>query len=115
MADNNRKWDCSEGYIWNFNQWRQDAYYLSTVIFNDGKREEIKIEADEKGYYLLIINVPEYDPITNKIGKVDPMYSDLRLLVPCSRRGEKNFNQAVSMMEDVARESVEMMEEDKKF
>lgn len=115
MADNNKKWDCSDGYIWNFNQWRQDAYYLSTVIFNDGKREEMKIEADEKGYYLLIINVPEYDPTTNKIGKADPMYSDLRLLVPCSRRGEKNFNQAVSMMEDVARESVEMMEEDKKF
>ena len=115
MADNNRKWDCSDGYIWNFNQWRQDAYYLSTVIFNDGKKEEMKIDADEKGYYLLIINVPEYDPTTNKIGKADPMYSDLRLLVPCSRRGEKNFNQAVSMMEDVARESVEMMEEDKKF
>ena len=115
MADNNKKWDCSDGYIWNFNQWRQDAYYLSTVIFNDGKREEMKIDADEKGYYLLIINVPEYDPTTNKIGKADPMYSDLRLLVPCSRRGEKNFNQAVSMMEDVARESVEMMEEDKKF
>ena len=115
MADNNKKWDCSEGYIWNFNQWRQDAYYLSTVVFNDGKREEMKIDADEKGYYLLIINVPEYDPTTNKIGKADPMYSDLRLLVPCSRRGEKNFNQAVSMMEDVARESVEMMEEDKKF
>ena len=117
MADNNnnKKWDCSDGYIWNFNNWRQDAYYLSTVVFNDGKREEMQIAAEEKGYYLLIINVPEYDPNTNKIGKADPMYSDLRLLVQCSRRSEKNFNLAVSMMEDVARESIEMMEEDKTF
>ena len=46
------KFDKSESFVVNFHEGRQDAYYLSTVIFNDGKREEMKIDADEKGYYL---------------------------------------------------------------
>ena len=74
MADNNRKWDCSDGYIWNFNQWRQDAYYLSTVIFNDGKKEEMKIDADEKGYYLKMLDSSTSDSSKQKISDIERAY-----------------------------------------
>lgn len=110
-----KKWDCSEGYIWNFHQGRQDAYYLTTVIFNDGKQDELKMDVEEKGYYLLVVNVPEYNPDTNTIGKANSLYVDIRLLVPCGRRGEKNFNLALDMMRDVAKKSIDIMEDDKEF
>ena len=109
----NIKNDRSECYIYNFNH-REDSFYMAQVVFNDGKLEKVEIETDIKGYYLMIVNV-EYD-IENGIPyNPNMLYSDLRLLVQCERRSEKNFNIALEKMEEVARESVEIMEADKEY
>ena len=109
----NIKNDRSEYYIYNFNH-REDSFYMAQVIFNDGKLEKVEIETDIKGYYLMIVNV-EYDRENGVPYNPDMFYSDLRLLVPCERRSEKNFNIALEKMEEVARESVEIMEADKEY
>lgn len=109
----NIKNDRSECYIYNFNH-REDSFYMAQVIFNDGKLEKVEIETDIKGYYLMIVNV-EYDRESGVPYNPDMFYSDLRLLVPCERRSEKNFNIALEKMEEVARESVEIMEADKEY
>ena len=105
--------DKSECYIFNFNNGREDAYYMCQVIYNDGK-QNIELETDIKGYFLVIVNV-EYDKEKGKPFNPNMMYSDLRLLVECPRRGEKNFQLALDKIEEVARESVELMEEDKRY
>lgn len=107
------KWNMSDDYILNFNDGNPDCYYLAKVIFNSGK-QEFKIDSDIKGYYLIVLNV-EFNPETSGIGKPNTFYSDVRCLVECGRRGEKNFNLALEKMKEVARESIEMMEEDKRY
>lgn len=105
--------DKSDCFIYNFNQGDETSYYMAQVIYNDGK-QKVEIETDIKGYYLIIVNV-EYDRNTGKPFNPNMMYSDLRLLVECPRRSEKNFQLALEKMESVARESVEMMEADKQY
>lgn len=108
------KWDRSESYIVNYHDGKQDAYYVCQIAFYNGK-QDFKMETDVHGYYLLVCNVPNFNIETNELGKADADYSDLRLLVPCSRRSEKSFNLALEMMDKESRESIEIMEEDKKF
>ena len=108
------KWDKSESYVVNYHNGRQDAYYVLQVAFYNGK-QDFEMETDIFGYYLLVCNVPNFNPKTNELGEADIEYSDLRLLVPCSRRGEKSFKLALDMMDKEARESIEVMEEDKIF
>lgn len=112
MSNKNIKNDKSECYILNFNQGREDAFYMAQVIFSDGKLKEI--DSDIKGYYLMIVNV-EYDKEKGIPFNPNMLYSDLRLLVQCDRRSEKNFKLAIEKMESEARESVEIMEADKQF
>ena len=108
------KWDKSESYVVNYHNGRQDAYYVLQIAFYNGK-QDFKMQTDIFGYYLLVCNVPNFNPKTNELGEADIEYSDLRLLVPCSRRGEKSFKLALDMMDKEARESIEVMEEDKIF
>ena len=108
------KWDSSESYVVNYHNGRQDAYYVLQVVFYNGK-QDFKMGTDIFGYYLMVCNVPNFNPETNELGKADIEYSDLKLLVPCSRRSEKNFNLALEMMEEESRESIEVMESDKDF
>ena len=105
--------DKSECYIFNFNNGREDAYYMCQVIYNDGK-QNIELDTDIRGYYLVAVNV-EYDRDTGKPFNPNMMYSDLRLIVECPRRSEKNFQLALDKLEEVARESIEIMEADKKY
>ena len=109
----NIKNDRSDCFIYNFNH-REDSFYMAQVVFNDGKLEKVEIETDIKGYYLMIVNV-EYDIENGVPYNPNMLYSDLRLLVQCERRSEKNFNIALEKMEKVARESVEIMEADKEY
>ena len=102
--------DKSDCYIFNFNQGREDAYYMAQIIFNDGK-QNIELDSDIKGYYLITVNV-EYDKNNGKPFNPNMMYSDLKLVVECPRRSEKNFQLALDRMEEVARESIEIMEMD---
>ena len=105
--------DKSDCFIYNFNQGKETSYYMVQVVYNDGK-QKIEMEADVKGYYLVIVNV-EYDRDSGKPFNPNMMYSDLRLLVECPRRSEKNFQLALEKMESVARESAELMEADKQY
>lgn len=105
--------DRSDCYIYNLNQGREDAYYMAQIIYNDGK-QDIEMDTDIKGYYLIIVNV-EYNVDEGKPSNPNMMYSDLRLLVECPRRSEKNFQLALEKMEEVAKESIEMMETDKQY
>ena len=108
------KFDKSESFIVNYHEGRQDAYYVLQVSFYNGK-QDFQIETDIHGYYLMVCNVPNFNIETHELGKADIEYSDLRLLVPCERRSEKNFNKAIEMMDKEAKDSIEVMEEDKKF
>ena len=107
------KWNKSDDLVVNFHEGKQDAYYIITVVYNDNK--EYEIETKIKGYYLMVCNVPQFNVETNELGKPDTYYADLRLLIQCDRRSEKNYNKAVDMMMDIAKDSIEIMEEDKKY
>lgn len=108
------KWDRSKSYVYKYNMEDEKSCYLAMVVFNDEKREP-KIGSDIKGYYLVIVNVPDFNPDAGDLGKPDSFYTDVKLLVECYRRGEANFNKAIGMMEEKSQESMMMMEEDKKF
>lgn len=112
MAD--RKFDISESYIFSYDRGDKKSYYLATVLFNDNKSEP-RIDSDVKGYWLILLHLPDYDVMSNELGKPDLFYTDMKLLVECTRRGEKNFNKAVGMMESAAKESMEIMETDRKY
>lgn len=111
---NNKKWDISDSYVYKYGEVGKENYYLGTVLFNDNKTEP-RIDSDIRGYWLIIISLPDYNPATNELGKADMFYSDMRLLVECGRRSESNYNKAISMMKESAEQSMEMMEEDRKY
>lgn len=111
---NNKKWDISDSYVYKYGEVGKENYYLGTVLFNDNKTEP-RIDSDIRGYWLIIISLPDYNPVTNELGKADMFYSDMRLLVECSRRSESNYNKAINMMKESAEKSMEMMEEDRKY
>lgn len=111
---NNKKWDISDSYVYKYGEVGKENYYLGTVLFNDNKTEP-RIDSDIRGYWLIIISLPDYNPVTNELGKADMFYSDMRLLVECGRRSESNYNKAINMMKEVAEQSMEMMEEDRKY
>lgn len=112
MAD--KKFDCSRSFVYKCNVNKETAYYLATVIFNDNKSDP-KVDSNIRGYYLVIVNLPDFNCETQELGKPDLFYMDTRLLVECSRRSEKNFNKAIEMMESESMQSMEMMEEDRKY
>lgn len=111
---NNKKWDISDSYVYKYGEVGKENYYLGTVLFNDNKTEP-RIDSDIRGYWLIIISLPDYNPATNELGKADMFYSDMRLLVECGRRSESNYNKAINMMKESAEQSMEMMEEDRKY
>ncbi len=111
---NNKKWDISDSYVYKYGEVGKENYYLGTVLFNDNKTEP-RIDSDIRGYWLIIISLPDYNPVTNELGKADMFYSDMKLLVECGRRSEANYNKAISMMKKAAEDSMEMMEEDRKY
>lgn len=111
---NNKKWDISDSYVYKYGEVGKENYYLGAVLFNDNKTEP-RIDSDIRGYWLIIISLPDYNPETNELGKADMFYSDMRLLVECGRRSETNYNKAISMMKESAEQSMEMMEEDRKY
>ena len=110
----NKKWDCSRSYVYRCCTSKEPSYYLATVMFNDNNRNP-KIDSDIRGYYLIVISIPEFNPETQEIGKPDTFFMDTRLLITCYRRGEANFNKALEMMEEEAQLSMETMELDKKY
>ncbi len=112
MAD--KKFDCSRSFVYKCNVNKETAYYLATVIFNDNKSDS-KVDSNIRGYYLVIVNLPDFNCETQELGKPDLFYMDTRLLVECSRRSKKNFNKAIEMMENESMQSMEMMEEDRKY
>ena len=83
--------------------------YTYMVAFNNGAFNE-SFDTEDKGYFLLVthITVENGRPIPT------PLLTDVKLLVKCDRRSEKNFNLALSQMDAIAEEMVDILEEDRK-
>lgn len=107
----NIKNDKSESYIFNFNNGNEDAYYMAQVVFST-EQYMLDWDVDQKGYYLVLVNV-KFDLETRKPHSPNFLFSDVALLVPCNRRGELSFNKALNMVEEVAKERIGIMENDK--
>lgn len=108
----NIKNDRSDSYIFNFSGTsNEDAYYIAQILFST---DEYMLDWDvkEKGYYLVLVNV-KYNAETRIPCEPNFLFSDVALLVPCNRRSEKNFNKALEMIEEVAKEGITIMENDK--
>lgn len=108
----NIKNDRSDSYIFNFSGTsNEDAYYIAQILFST---DEYMLDWDvkEKGYYLVLVNV-KYNVETRIPCEPNFLFSDVALLVPCNRRSEKNFNKALEMIEEVAKERITIMENDK--
>lgn len=84
--------------------------YTYMVAFNNGSYND-SFDTEDKGYFLLVthITVENGRPIPT------PLLTDVRLLVKCDRRSEKNFNLALSQMDCIAEEMVDILEEDRKI
>lgn len=108
----NIKNDKSKSYIFNFSGTaNEDAYYMAQVLYST---DEYMLDWDvkEKGYYLVLVNV-KYNAEKRIPHSPNFLFSDVALLVPCNRRSEKNFNKALEMIEEVAKERIAIIENDK--
>ena len=77
----------------------ENSYYMAQILYNDGKYNE-KWDVEDKGYYLFVISV-DYDTKANKVIDHNIFFSDIKLLIKCGRRSEKNFNLALDITYDV--------------
>ena len=89
----------------------ENNYYVAQILYNDGKYNE-KWEVEDKGYYLFVISV-EYDTKANKVIDHNIFFSDIKLLIKCGRRSEKNFNLALDMLRDESQNVINEIEKEK--
>lgn len=89
----------------------ENSYYMAQILYNDGKYNE-KWDVEDKGYYLFVISV-EYDTKANKVIDHNIFFSDIKLLIKCGRRSEKNFNLALDMLQDESQKVINEIEKEK--
>ena len=91
MADN-KKWDRSDSFIYTWrNSEGKKEYYAAQLIFcNKTMLKEWDMEEEQTGYYAMMVNC-KYDKITGKPYDANMLFSDLKLLVACGRRSQKNY------------------------
>ena len=89
----------------------ENNYYMAQILYNDGKYNE-KWDVEDKGYYLFVISV-EYDTKANKVIDHNIFFSDIKLLIKCGRRSEKNFNLALDMFYDESQNVINEIEKEK--
>lgn len=105
--------DKSESYLVSVVQEgkEESSYYVTQILYNDGKYNE-KWDVEDKGYYLFVISV-DYNTKTNKIIDHNIFFSDIKLLIKCGRRSEKNFNLALDMLQDESQKVINEIEKEK--
>lgn len=103
----------SESYLVSVAQEGKDEnnYYVAQILYNDGKYNE-KWDVEDKGYYLFVISV-DYDTKANKVIDHNIFFSDIKLLIKCGRRSEKNFNLALDMFHDESQKVINEIEKEK--
>lgn len=103
----------SESYLVSVAQEGKDEnnYYVAQILYNDGKYNE-KWDVEDKGYYLFVISV-DYDTKANKVIDHNIFFSDIKLLIKCGRRSEKNFNLALDMLQDESQKVINEIEKEK--
>lgn len=89
----------------------ENSYYMAQILYNDGKYNE-KWDVEDKGYYLFVISV-DYDTKANKVIDHNIFFSDIKLLIKCGRRSEKNFNLALDMLHDESQKVINEIEKEK--
>ena len=89
----------------------ENSYYMAQILYNDGKYNE-KWDVEDKGYYLFVISV-DYDTKVNKVIDHNIFFSDIKLLIKCGRRSEKNFNLALDMFYDESQNVINEIETEK--
>ena len=89
----------------------ENNYYVAQILYNDGKYNE-KWDVEDKGYYLFVISV-DYDTKASKVIDHNIFFSDIKLLIKCGRRSEKNFNLALDMFHDESQNVINEIEKEK--
>lgn len=89
----------------------ENNYYVAQILYNDGKYNE-KWDVEDKGYYLFVISV-DYDTKASKVIDHNIFFSDIKLLIKCGRRSEKNFNLALDMFHDESQKVISEIEKEK--
>lgn len=113
MADK-KNWDRSDSFIYTWrNSDDKKEYYAAQLIFcNKTLLKEWNIEEEPTGYYAMMVNC-KYDKITGKPYDANMLFSDLKLLVACTRRSKKNYELAMEKFSEVVYSSIEIMEKDR--
>ena len=113
MADK-KNWDRSDSFIYTWrNSDGKKEYYAAQLIFcNKTLLKEWDIEEEPTGYYAMMVNC-KYDKITGKPYDANMLFSDLKLLVACTRRSKKNYELAMEKFSEVVYSSIEIMEKDR--
>lgn len=112
MADN-KKWDRSETFVYTWCKDGRTEYYVTQLVFcNKILLKAWDIEDEPTGYYAMLTNC-KYDEKTGKPYDANMLFSDLKLLVACGRRSQKNYELAMEKFSETVYASIEIMEKDR--
>ena len=76
--------------------------------------KEWDMEEEQTGYYAMMVNC-KYDKITGKPYDANMLFSDLKLLVACGRRSQKNYELSMEKFSETVYTSIEIMEKDREL
>lgn len=114
MADK-KNWDRSDSFIYTWCKDGKKEYYAAQLIFcNKTMLKEWDMEEEPTGYYAMMVNC-KYDKITGKPYDANMLFSDLKLLVPCGRRSQKNYELSMEKFSETVYASIEIMEKDREL
>ena len=115
MADN-KKYDRSETFIytWRISNDKKEYYATQLIFCNKTMLKEWEMEDEPTGYYAMLVNC-KYDKITGKPYDANMLFSDLKLLVACGRRSQKNYELSMEKFSETVYTSIEIMEKDREL
>lgn len=101
----NKKFDRSQVFIDTWYNGNSGAEYYATqlIFFDKTLLKEWDMEDEPTGYYALITN------------DGNPLFSDIKLLIPCTRRSQRNYELSMEKFPEVVHSSIEVMERDRKL
>ena len=113
MADN-KKVDRSETSIYTYvsKEGKAEHYVTQLVFCNKTMLREWDAEDEPTGYYAMLVNC-KVDEKNGKPYDANMLFSDLKLLVACTRRGQKNYELAMEKFSEVVYSSIKIMEKDR--
>ena len=113
MADN-KKFDRSETSIYTYvsKEGKAEHYVTQLVFCNKTMLREWDAEDEPTGYYAMLVNC-KVDEKNGKPYDANMLFSDLKLLVACTRRGQKNYELAMEKFSEVVYSSIKIMEKDR--